>query len=94
MTDSDNLLYRFLLDRAGVRGVVVRLGDAWRDIASRADYPPPLRALLGQALGASALLTGNIRFRGSLSLQLKKPTLFLRIGFFIGKYDLAFCCEN
>lgn len=71
MTDSDNLLYRFLLDRAGVRGVVVRLGDAWRDIASRADYPPPLRALLGQALGASALLTGNIRFRGSLSLQLK-----------------------
>lgn len=71
MSDSDNLLYRFLLERAGIRGVLVHLGEAWRDVAARADYPPPLRDLLGQALTASALLTGNIRFQGSLSLQLK-----------------------
>lgn len=71
MNDSNDLIHQFLLDRAGVRGALVRLGESWREVASRADYPPPLRALLGQALTASALLTANIRFQGSLSLQLK-----------------------
>lgn len=71
MTDDYDLLHQFLLERAGVRGVLVRLRDAWREVDARADYPPPLRELLGQALATSALLTGNIRFDGSLSLQLK-----------------------
>ena len=64
-------LHRFLLERAGVRGVLVRLDEAWKEVAARADYPPALRELLRQALAASALLTGNIRFAGSLSIQLK-----------------------
>jgi molecular chaperone Hsp33 len=67
----DDVLHRFLLERAGVRGTWVRLGPAWREVAGRADYPPALHALLGQALAASALLTGNIKLDGALSIELK-----------------------
>lgn len=67
----EDVLHRFLLERAGVRGVLVRLGLAWREVAGRADYPPALRNLLGQSLTASALLTGNIKLDGALSLELK-----------------------
>lgn len=67
----EDVLHRFLLERAGVRGVLVRLGPAWREVAGRADYPEPLRALLGQSLAASALLTGNIKLDGALSIELK-----------------------
>jgi molecular chaperone Hsp33 len=68
---TDDVLHRFLLERAGVRGVLVRLGPAWREVAARADYPTPLRELLGQTLAASALLTGNIKLDGALSIELK-----------------------
>lgn len=67
----DDVLHRFLLERAGVRGTLVRLGPAWRDVAGRAEYPPALRILLGQGLAASAMLTGNIKLDGALSIELK-----------------------
>jgi len=67
----EDVLHRFLLERAGVRGVLVRLGPAWREVAGRADYPAPLRDLLGESLAASALLTGNIKLDGALSVELK-----------------------
>ena len=68
---DEDVLHRFLLERAGVRGMLVRLGPAWREVAGRAAYPAPLRALLGEALAASALLTGNIKLDGALSIELK-----------------------
>ncbi len=64
-------LHRFLLERAGVRGALVRLGPSWREVAGRGDYPQSLRDLLGQALAASALLTAHIKLQGSLSIELK-----------------------
>ena len=71
MQQNDDVLQRFLLERAGVRGVLVRLGASWREVASRANYPPALHALLGEALAASALLTGQIKLDGALSIELK-----------------------
>lgn len=68
---NDDVMQRFLLERAGVRGVLVRLGASWREVAGRADYPTALRALLGEALAASALLTGHIKLDGALSIELK-----------------------
>ena len=68
---SDDVLHRFLLERAGVRGAMVRLGPAWREVAGRADYPPAVHAVLGEVLAASALLTGNIKLDGALSVELK-----------------------
>src|SRR6185312_15131233 len=70
----DDVLHRFLLPRAGVRGALVRLGSCWREVAGRADYPPALQACLGEALAASALLTGNIKLDGSLSIELKSSS--------------------
>ena len=67
----DDVLHRFMLERAGVRGVLVRLGASWREVASRAEYPDVLRDLLGESLAASALLTGNIKLQGSLSLEFR-----------------------
>ena len=71
MANETDILHRFLLEHAGVRGVLVRLADSWREVAGRADYPPAVRTLLGQSLTASALLTGQIKFDGALSLELK-----------------------
>src|ERR1700754_2789674 len=68
---SEDVLHRFMLEKAGVRGVLVRLGASWREIASRGDYPTDIRNTLGEAAAASALLTGNIKFDGSLSLEFK-----------------------
>ena len=71
---DDDVMYRFLLPHAGVRGALVRLGASWREVAGRADYPPALRSLLGETLVASALLTGNIKLDGALSIELKSAS--------------------
>jgi molecular chaperone Hsp33 len=67
----NDFLQRFHLERARIRGVLVRLDESWRQVRSRADYPAPVQDLLGKTLAASALLTGNIKFEGALSIQLK-----------------------
>ena len=71
MSESTDVLVRFLLERAQLRGALVRLDSTWQRVRERADYPPAVAALLAQALTASALFTGNIKFEGSLSIQLK-----------------------
>lgn len=71
MSDPDDILYRFLLEHAQLRGVLVHLNSSWRQVRDRADYPPAIADLLARALTASALFTGNIKFEGSLSIQLK-----------------------
>ncbi|HET8819316.1 MAG TPA: Hsp33 family molecular chaperone HslO [Xanthomonadaceae bacterium] len=68
--DPDRLT-RFLLEAAGVRGVRVHLDQAWREIASRAEYPREVSLLLGQAAVATALLTAHAKVEGRLSLQLR-----------------------
>jgi molecular chaperone Hsp33 len=62
-------LHRFLLEDAGVRGVLVRLDTSWQAVLDRHDYPPNVREQLGQALAAGLLLAGTIKFEGSLTLQ-------------------------
>lgn len=68
---SNDLLQRFQLERAGVRGALVRLERTWRDVDANAAYPAPVGELLGQALAASALFTSHIKFDGRLSVQLQ-----------------------
>lgn len=75
MTDTPSApgdrLTRFLIQRAGVRGVHVRLHDTWQQIRERADYPPTVVELLGEAAAASALFTGHAKVDGRLSVQLR-----------------------
>ena len=68
---ANDFLHRFELERAGVRGVFVRLNESWQHVRERADYPSALADLLGRTLAASALFTGNIKFEGALSIQIK-----------------------
>lgn len=70
-TPSTDILLRFLLPEAGVRGVIVRLSDTWQQIRQRADYPPVAATLLGEACAAAALFTGHTKIDGRLSVQLR-----------------------
>lgn len=68
--DRDTLT-RFLLERSGIRGVVVHLDQAWTEIAGRAEYPPAIAARLGETCAAAALFTGHAKIDGRLSVQLR-----------------------
>ena len=59
-----------------VRGMLVRLTDAWQEILARraansatGAYPTPVRQLLGEMAAAGVLMQGNIKFNGALVLQ-------------------------
>jgi molecular chaperone Hsp33 len=72
MTQPDlDVLTRFLLPGAGVRGVLVHLDDTWRHIHARADHADGVTALLGEAAAAAALFTGHAKVDGRLSVQLR-----------------------
>jgi molecular chaperone Hsp33 len=68
-------LTRFLFDGLSVRGMLVRLDDAWREVLARraagegGAYPPPVRALLGEMAAAAVLMQAGIKFNGALVLQ-------------------------
>lgn len=73
MSDTYDRQIRFLLPKAGVRGVCVRLENTWQEILSHASYSDQASDLLGQACAASALFTGHAKVNGRLSLQLRSP---------------------
>jgi len=66
---STDSLYRFVVEGCNVRGQLVYLDESWRELASRHDYPPVVRRLLGEAVSAAALLSATIKFDGALSIQ-------------------------
>lgn len=63
-------LQRFIFENAAVRGELVEISDTWRQVQARADYPAPVRTLLGEMLAAAALLSANLKFNGMLVLQM------------------------
>lgn len=69
-TDDDRIV-PFAVEKADVRGRIVRLGPLVDDILSRHDYPQPVSALLGEALALTALLGSALKFDGIFSLQTK-----------------------
>ena len=69
-------LHKFLFDGLPVRGVVVRLTQAWTEILRRrasnsetGAYPPAVRDMLGEMTAAATLMQANIKFDGTLVLQ-------------------------
>lgn len=66
-----DVLTRFLLPDAGVRGVRVHLDDAWSQIRARGEHGPAITELLGEAAAAAALFTGHAKVDGRLSVQLR-----------------------
>jgi len=66
---SDRLL-KSMFARAPVRCEAVRLTQAWQAMIAHHDYPPPVMRLLGEMTAAAALLASNIKFNGTLILQI------------------------
>ena len=68
-------LRKFLFEGLPVRGMLVRLDDAWREVLARraaADggaFASEVRALLGEMTAAAVLLQAGIEFDGALVLQ-------------------------
>ena len=63
----------FLFDGLPVRGMLVRLTDAWQEVLSRRQdvgaFPGEVRALLGEMTAAAVLMQANIKFNGALVIQ-------------------------
>jgi len=66
-----DLVQRFVVEQQSVRGQFVRLGPAWLALREHADYPEPVRRLLGEAVSAAVLLASTLKFEGELTLQLQ-----------------------
>jgi molecular chaperone Hsp33 len=73
MTAPGDLLHRFLFERLPVRGHLVRLDASWRAATEHHAYPQVVSAALGEAMAASALMAGALKFEGRLSLQFEGP---------------------
>ena len=70
MPDGD-LLHRFLFEHLPIRGHIVRLDASWRAAIEHQEYPRAVSDALGQAMAASVLMAGSLKFEGRLSLQIE-----------------------
>jgi molecular chaperone Hsp33 len=64
-------LQRFLFDNAPIRGEWVNLQESWQEVLNRRDYPQAIRRVLGEMMGAAALLTSTVKIQGRLVLQIR-----------------------
>lgn len=67
-------LHKFVFDGLPVRGILVRLTDAWQEALARRRecqaWPDEVASLVGQMCAAGVLMQSNIKFDGALVLQL------------------------
>ncbi len=70
-------LHKFIFDGMPVRGMLVQLTDVWQEVLKRraanaetGAYPEPVRHLLGEMTAAAVLMQSNIKFNGSLVMQI------------------------
>ena len=63
-------LQKFMFSAAPVRGEIVSLHNTWREVLTRRQYPAPVRDILGEMMAACALLSANLKFDGTLIMQI------------------------
>lgn len=98
-------LHKFIFEGLPVRGAVVRLTDSWQEVLSRRQlheaaevgsgkYPEIVQNLLGEMTAAAVLMQSNIKFNGSLILQIvggeKKDMSPVKLAVVEVKSDLSF----
>lgn len=71
MPSTDSSLTRFIFDQIPIRGEFAHIGEAWRTILAKHDYPTTLKGLLGELVAAGALLAATLKLKGSLILQIQ-----------------------
>jgi molecular chaperone Hsp33 len=64
-------LQKFMFEGSAVRGELVELSETWRQVLARREYPLAVKTLLGEMLAAAALLSANLKFNGSIILQIR-----------------------
>lgn len=67
---GQDTLQKFIFDNAAVRGELIDISATWREVQARHDYPAPVKKLLGQMTAAAALLSANLKFNGSIVMQI------------------------
>ncbi len=67
---AQDTLQKFIFDNGSVRGELIDISATWREVQSRQDYPAPVRKLLGEMVAAAALLSANLKFNGSIIMQI------------------------
>jgi molecular chaperone Hsp33 len=63
-------LQKFMFSTAPVRGEIVSLANTWQEVLTRRQYPAPVRTVLGEMMAACALLSANLKFDGTLIMQI------------------------
>ncbi|WP_035051434.1 Hsp33 family molecular chaperone HslO [Andreprevotia chitinilytica] len=63
-------LERFIFDDAPVRGELVQLDAAYKEVLARHPYPPVLQKLIGELMSAAMLLSATLKFDGTLIMQM------------------------
>src|SRR5262245_39202659 len=66
-----NEVQTFVLEDSGIRGALVRLEETWQRVVAAHDYPPEVRALLGEGVVSTLLLATGLKATPSVSLQLQ-----------------------
>lgn len=64
-------LDKFLLQQRGARVIATEIEQAWQSAQQQQPQHPAVRELLGELVAAATLLTANLKFDGSLLLQLQ-----------------------
>lgn len=63
-------LQKFMFDNSLVRGELVDISDAWRQVQLLRAYPPAVSTMLGEMMAAAALLSANLKFNGTIIMQI------------------------
>ncbi|WP_114811479.1 Hsp33 family molecular chaperone HslO [Paraburkholderia kururiensis] len=63
-------LQKFMFSTAPVRGEIVSLRNTWQEVLTRRSYPAPVQTVLGEMMAACALLCANLKFDGTLIMQI------------------------
>jgi len=68
---SESTIHRFLFEHLNIRGALVHLGDVWQQMQVDRDYQPTVAQLLGETAAVTALIAGQLKQPGRLTLQLR-----------------------
>ena len=68
---SASAIRRFIFEGLDIRGAVVHLGEAWQQMQADRNYQPTVAQLLGETAAVTALIAGQLKQAGRLTLQLR-----------------------
>ena len=68
---SASTIRRFLFEGLDIRGAIVHLGDCWQQMQADRNYQPTVAQLLGETAAVTALIAGQLKQAGRLTLQLR-----------------------